>query len=598
MFDASQIARETVMVAMRDGIRLATDLYLPPRLPAPVVVMRTPYERAFPARAAALLALACTGFVAVSQDVRGTGDSEPDHWDWRIYEQEDSYDCVDWIAAQAWCGDFIGSCGGSYIGLTQWCMARHPRMSAIAPEVCALIAAPSTAGRLYLLLNAYSRAVGKGEGKVGVPYADFGTTERLMQPETLAGGFFNEPLERSFSEPLLERYPDLRPLSAAAGRNWLWARYNEAPPAERAEMLKLALATNIITFSDNELLDTIFGRRAPRGLASSLDPRAPALARAVKAPALVITGWYDWMLDNTLETWSVVTRRARSDIAPRCRLVIAPDAHNMPGYHEDRAGHPELERTLRSQNIAGLLYRWYEAVRAGTVESWPNVIYYLMGANEWRASSAWPLPEARPQAFYLGANGALTPGAKPARSAPDSYIYDPLNPTPTLGGSIVSYVYTPGSVDVSEIQTRDDVLCYTTLALAQDLDVVGPLKMILYASSSATDTDFFVRLSDVFPDGRAIQLQSGVLRARFRDPGGEPELIEPGRIYPFEIRMAATGNRFKAGNRLRLDITSSDFPKFDRNTNRGGKPGAPVSATQTIYHDTAHPSQLTLPVVS
>lgn len=180
---------------------------------------------------------------------------------------------------------------------------------------------------------------------------------------------------------------------------------------------------------------------------------------------------------------------------------------------------------------------------------------------------------------------------------PERYIYDPNAPTPTVGGSIVSYIYPPGSVDVSGVQKRPDVLVYSTSPLQQDLDVVGPLKMILYASSSAVDTDFVVRLSDVFPDGRAIQLQSGILRARYRNSAGEPELLEPGRIYRLQIDMWATANRFKCGHRVRVDISSADFPHFDRNNNRGEE-GAPISACQTIYHDPENPSHLLLPVLT
>lgn len=185
----------------------------------------------------------------------------------------------------------------------------------------------------------------------------------------------------------------------------------------------------------------------------------------------------------------------------------------------------------------------------------------------------------------------------PQDSEPDNYTYDPEDPTPTVGGSIVSYVYTPGSVDVSKVQQRNDVLSYTSNQLQHSLDVVGPLRLILYASSSAVDTDFSARLSDVFPDGRAIQLQNRMLRARYHNLHGDPELLKPDRIYHFEIDMCATANRFKAGHRLRLDISSADFPKFDRNTNRGGEPGPPIPALQTIYHDLEHPSHLLVSVI-
>lgn len=594
VFPRSAIRRETMMIPLRDAVRLATDLYWPPSLPAPVIVMRTPYERAHSARAGALMAFAQAGYVVVSQDCRGTGDSEPDHWDWRLHEQEDSFDCVEWIRKQEWCNGFIASCGGSYVGSTQWEMARHPQMSAIAPEVSGLINAISPTTRRHLVLNAYSRSVGKGEGKSAVPYLEM---ERLLHQETLAGGYYNEPLERSLPEPLFARFPALKPLSPAARRQYLWAQFNALPPAERAELVKLAYSTRIVTFGDYESLDTIFGPRAPRGRPSLLDEHAPGLARALRAPALIITGWYDWGTQNTIDSWHLVTRHADPGIASRCRLLIAPDAHNVTGYHEGLEGHPELERGFRTQNIPGLLLHWYETVRDGKVESWPTVVYYLMGANEWHTAGAWPPPNVTPQSLFLGADGKLT--AEPGNgSPPDSYVYDPTDPTPTLGGSIVSSMIQPGSVDVSAVQKRPDVLTYTTPALVQDLDVVGSLRLILFASSSAADTDFHARLTDVFPDGRAIQLQSGALRTRFRNQGAEPQLMEPGRIYRLEIDMWVTANRFKAGHRLRLDITSSDFPRFDRNMNRGGEPGDPLPATQTIYHDVHHPSELVISVLS
>jgi len=283
------------------------------------------------------------------------------------------------------------------------------------------------------------------------------------------------------------------------------------------------------------------------------------------------------------------------DVNPH-RLFIGPQAHNMPGYHEGIADHPELGHAHGMTTSIELLLRWYEVVREGKLEAWPKVIYYLMGENEWCAADEWPPRDTNRLPFYLGDEGTLTATAPAGTSPPDLYTYDPQNPTPTVGGSIVSYVYPPGSVDVSEVQRRSDVLTYTTAPLDRDLDVVGLLRLILYVSSSAVDTDFVGRLSDVFPDGRAIQLQNGLLRVRYRDPE-KPELIESGRVYRLEIDLWATANRFKAGHRLRLDISSSDFPRYERSANRGGDPGPPLPAVQTIYHDTQRPSHLLLSVL-
>jgi putative CocE/NonD family hydrolase len=451
-----------------------------------------------------------------------------------------------------------------------------------------------------MLVNAFSRSVGKGADKIPIPLSEM---ERQMLQETLAGGYYNEPLELPLRDAVLEQYPNLRSLSPTERKHWLWECYRTSAPAQRVELIKLATGESSITFSS--ALGAAFSPEAA-GLLRFPSAGIVELARSLHAPALIITGWYDWGNGDTLATWELLTREAPEPARSRSRLLIAPSAHNMPGYREGRESHPELDLIYRSGNASGnhrmanmrdLLLRWYAALREDTLDSWPVVTYYLMGANEWYTASAWPPPGAQLSPLYLGSNGTLSADPPPRSSNPDTYTYDPDDPTPTLGGNILSYVYRPGSVDVSEIQRRPDVLTFTTAVLARDLDAVGPLRLILYVSSSAVDTDFSARLSDVFPDGRAIQLQSCTLRARYRNLTGEPELLEPGRIYRLEIDLWATANRFKAGHRLRLDISSADFPKFDRNSNRGGDPGPPIRAVQTVYHDQDHPSQLLVSIM-
>jgi len=591
LFAVSEIRSETVWVTMRDGVRLATDLYLPPTLPAPTVAMRTPYGRAMDGIVGHFISFARRGYAVVSQDCRGTGDSEPDSWDYYMYEPEDGFDLVEWVSRQAWFGGFLGALGGSYIGQTQWCMATHPCMSTIVPQVSGLGVAINTV-HLYMYVNAYARSVGKGEGKVSAHYTEM---ERLMAEETMTGGYFNEPLHQPVSETLLARYPELRTQPASWAKRRLWEYYCALSCAQRAELVKQALGVKNVTSVDVESLPAIFGHQISHDAHTLPHPQPSELCRSLYAPPLVVTGWYDWALNDALATWELFRREARKSVASRCRLIITPAAHNMPGYHEGIENHPELLNNHR-YNVE-LLLRWYAATRECTTDAWPTVIYYLMGANEWRTAPDWPLPETRQLALYLGLGDTLTAQVPQQSSAPDRYIYNPLDPTPTVGGSILSFVYPPGSVDVSKVQQRSDVLTYTTAPLEADLDVVGPLCMILYASSSAVDSDFVARLSDVFPDGRAIQLQSGILRARYRNLEGEPELLEPGRIYRFEIDLWATANRFKAGHQLRVDISSADFPRFDRNTNRGGELGPPIPAVQTIYHDPEHASHVLLCVM-
>lgn len=592
LFSEEAITRETVFVAMRDGCRLAAHLHLPPKLPAPTIAVRSPYGRARYAEIS--MALAWRGYAVVCQDVRGTGDSEPESWDFYIHEMEDSFDFIDWVARQAWCDGFIGSMGGSYDGGTQFCMATHPRMTATMPEVAGLGIAPSHGVRFHMFLNAYSRTVGKGKDKVTVAREDF---EAQLLEETLATGYFNDPLHAPMPEAVRSRFPQLDVLPEAERRTWLWMHYNSLDPAGRAQFLKTALDEEIITFDTTTRLNPLFGPEVDPDALMLPRRSAAELCGSIKAPALIVTGWYDWCLGDTLESFTQLTRHGGAG-ARGSHLLITPGAHNVPGYHEGEEQHAVLRRTYRSGDNLELLLYWYGAVRDGRMGELPAVTYYLMGANEWRTSSAWPPPEAKQKLLYLADKAALTSSRTEASSPLDTYIYDPDDPSPTLGGSILSHVYRAGSVDVSSAQQRPDVLIYTSEVLTQDLDVVGPLRLILYASSSAVETDFYGRLSDVFPDGRAVQLQNGVLRTRYRPlDGGESELLEPGKVYRFEIDMWATANRFAAGHRLRLDISSADFPKFERNRNRGGSPGPSVKATQTIFHDAAHPSHLVISVV-
>ena len=592
-FAVAAIHCETAMIPMRDGVRLATDLYLPPELPAPAVLLRTPYGRSIDAYVGLFVSLARRGYVVIAQDCRGTGDSEPDSWDYYMFEPNDSYDLVEWVTRQSWFDGFVGSCGGSYSGQMQWQMALHPRMSAIVPDVSGLGRAVNTA-HLHMFNNAYARSVGKGEGKSSIPYTEL---EAQMLSETLESGYFNEPLHRPLPELLLNSFPNLRAVAPAKAKQFLWEHYCALECSERASFVKQALGVQSVTVVDVESLSELFGHRISHDRHTLPHSDLAELCSTLCAPALLRTGWYDWGLNDALATWELLVRAGTESVRSRSRLLIGPNAHNMPGYHEGMGERPELQHAYSVVTTLEVLLRWYDAVRNDRVEAWPTVTYYLMGANTWCAADSWPVAEAQPVSLYLASGGRLTTESPPMQSNPEFYTYDPTQPTPTIGGSIVSYVYPPGSADVSSVHQRKDVLTYTTEPLDEDLDVVGPLRMILYASSSAVDTDFAARLSDVFPDGRAIQLQNGLLRARYRNAEGEPELLEPGRVYRLEIDLWATANRFKRGHRLRVDISSADFPRFDRNTNRGGERGRPVAAHQTIYHDERYPSHLAMQVL-
>lgn len=590
-FAAADVKIETVFVTMRDGVKLATDLYLPPKTPAPVIAVRTPYGRDGDALVAPFMAFARRGYVVAVQDLRGTGDSEPEDHDFYMFEPQDGYDFVEWVSAQDWCDGFIGSLGGSYVGQVQWPMATHPKMTTIVPEVSGIGVGTKTAS-LHMVVNALAHTIGHGEEKTDLPHWQ---VEPMMLDETLATGFFNEPFVHPMLGELTDSFPALKDLSPVEAQAWLWAHYCSLSCPERAEFVRELTGSPHVTIVDAENIGPLFGQgiSLDRHTLPSADPTQQVAD--FQAIPLLRTGWYDWFINDALATFELLRKHAPEPLRSQARIIITPSSHNSVGYKERMGEHPELQHNHWS-NVDFTL-RWYQTVRDGSIDEWPRVIYYLMGANEWRSADDWPLPEAVDTPYYLGANGTLSTTPSQEHQAVDQYVYDPLDPTPTVGGSIVSWVYPPGSVDVSAVQQRNDILTYTTEPLAQDIDVVGNLRAVLHASSSAVDTDFAVRLSDVAPDGRAVQLQNGLLRARYRELGRGAEPLVPGEIYPLEIDMWVTANRFKAGHRIRVDISSADFPRFDRNTNLGGAPGDPVPATQTVHRDASHPSHVLLPII-
>lgn len=236
--------------------------------------------------------------------------------------------------------------------------------------------------------------------------------------------------------------------------------------------------------------------------------------------------------------------------------------------------------------------------------------YFVMGKNSWHTAETWPPPNTSFQRLYLhsrgqantaAGDGSLT-GSAPVSEPADSYIYDPLNPVPTVGGRVVPQSgLVPGPIDQVHIEKRMDVLCYTTAELQEDLEITGPIMLHLFASSSAVDTDFTGKLVDVYPDGRAYNVANGIIRARYRKSIFEPELMKPSEIYEFTVDLGPTSNLFKKGHRIRVDVSSSNFPAYDRNMNTGNPPGddtGGIIAHQTIYHESEYASYIDLPVVA
>ncbi|MHC4757327.1 MAG: CocE/NonD family hydrolase [Planctomycetota bacterium] len=327
----------------------------------------------------------------------------------------------------------------------------------------------------------------------------------------------------------------------------------------------------------------------------------------VGTPNITITGWYDIFIKQAFDYVSAVRQRGGSEKARKhCHLVVGPWGHgpNWAVGRRNFGNKTEIDVGELEEKWFG---HWLKGEDTG-VEDWPAYRIFVMGRNEWRSENEWPLARTKYTKYYfhsegsantLSGNGSLSTkhcGQEPS----DKFIYDPENPVPTKGGFLL--MAEGGPFDQREIEKRGDVLVYTSEALEEDLEVTGPVKVVLYASSSATDTDWTGKLLDVYPDGTAYNLCDGIIRARFRDSilGDKLSLIESGKAYEYEIDLWVTSNVFLKGHKIRVEISSSNFPLFDRNPNTGHEFGADAElqkARQEVYHNEKYPSHIVLPVI-
>jgi putative CocE/NonD family hydrolase len=332
----------------------------------------------------------------------------------------------------------------------------------------------------------------------------------------------------------------------------------------------------------------------------------------IDVPVFHYGAWYDLFLRGTLRNYTGLRTRAASEHARRNqRLLIGIGGHSGGGR---KVGELDFgPQAIWSED--DLMFRWYDSLLKGLptgIDNEKPVRIFVLGRNAWRDEDEWPLARARVTRYYLhsagGANssrgnGTLTVRPPGPGSSSDEFLYDPANPVPTHGGPLCcdrSRFIPAGPADQRLIEERNDVLVYSTGAFAEDVEVTGPVTVDLYVSSSAVDTDFTAKLVDVAPDGYAQNLTEGILRMRYRQTQERAELMTPGTIYPVTIDMVATSNVFLAGHRLRVEISSSNFPRFDRNLNSGDDQAHGtriVAATNSVWHDQAHPSALVLPVV-
>lgn len=562
-----------VLMPMRDGIRLAADIYRPrgETGPLPVILCRLPYGKGNLETVGRLFAQ--RGYIFVVQDCRATGKSEGEVFVPIVYEHDDGMDTVAWIAGQSWFNGRLGAWGASYFGLTQWALAAdNPYLRAFYPQI--------TTGRhdrlifsggafAYRLVTGWSSITGKqNRGK-------------RVAKVTGEEGFYHAPLQPEL--PL--SYEDMARLSVneLAVRAGLASSSREVSPDAVEKMIALmnypgfALANDAFNFKD----------RYTR----------------VSAPALMIAGWYDIFLAGQLEDFMAMRRLAPGDAGRYTRLIIGPWGH-MSGKYPTAGRDAGLSVMMKDLMVLDWFDRWLKDEDNG-IERQAPLLLYVMGKNEWREEQEWPLGRTQWTHYYFHSqgranrvtgDGTLSPAA-PGPEPPDRFRYDPRRPVPTVGGN--NLLENVGAKDQRAVERREDVLVYTTPVLTEDLEVTGPITVYLYAASSARDTDFTAKLCDVFPDGTSLNLTDGIIRARYRESYTEPSLIEPGQIYLYRIDLWATSNLFKSGHRLRVQVSSSNFPRFDRNTNAGGEGGPQnlIVAEQTIYHDSAHPSHIVLPII-
>ncbi len=553
-----------ISTTMRDGTILHADVYRPKADGTfPVLLERTPYDKSgsagFGVKAAA------RGYVVIVQDVRGRYTSEGEWYPFKN-ESNDGFDTVEWAAALPYSNGKIGMFGGSYVGATQMltAIAHPPHLAGICPVV--------TASNYHDGWTYQGGAFEQWFNESWTSGLAQDTLNRLVHKNTNAlNGMWKLPLT---DYPLFElpqaSDPDLTRSLAPYFLDWL------AHPNYDAYWKRVSIEEH---FAD------------------------------IQVPMLTIAAWYDIFLGGSLRNYTGVKLHGGNDAARQGqRLLVTIGGHAGSGR---KIGDVDFGVAAEFEEDDATL-DWYDYLfkKSSNQFAAKPVRIFVMGANQWRDEEDWPLSRARETKYFLhsagkanslSGDGTLTNAAPRSESA-DHYTYDPANPAPTIGGPLCcdSQHLKPGPRDQRTVEAREDVLVYSTAALAQDLEVTGPIRLELFASSSAVDTDFIGKLVDVWPDGFAQNLTEGIVRGRYRDSQEQPALMNPNQTYKLTLDLWSTSNVFRKGHRLRLEVSSSNFPRFDRNLNTGEENASArrgVPATNTIYHDAEHPSALVLPIV-
>ncbi len=549
--DPAFTVRTNVMVPMRDGVKLAAHVFVPKDTgPFPVLLMRSPYGKGDAAGGHAAY-YATRGYAVVNQDCRGKGQSEG-AWVPFLNDRDDGLDTLKWILAQSWCNGKIGTLGGSYVGFTQWIMADQagPALKAMFPVV-----------------------------PLGDPWS-----EACYQ-----GGAFNLSLALGWGIAV-----SFKPGEKIPAINWDQA-HRELPLATCDEKITGRKIPYLRDWLAHPAFDDYW---APGSLRKRWS--------GIEAPTFAVGGWYDIFSQSVLENISAIRRLAPTpETRRRQHVMMGPWPHGISRQVGELDFGPQAAVDLRSIEARWFDYCLKDATN-GAAE-WPPFRIFVMGRNEWRDETDWPLARTRYNRFYFRSGGQANTldgdgrlgRMAPGQEAADCYLYDPRDPVPTLGGCNLAGC-PAGPYDQRSAERRADVLVYTSGVLIENLEATGPVKVILHAATDAADTDWTAKLVDVHPDGRAINLCDGILRARSRVSSAVPALPKPDQVYEYEIDLGVTSNVFLPGHRIRVEISSSNFPRFDRNPNTGhafGMDAEVRTARQTVYHEAGRASCLVLPVI-
>lgn len=574
------IVHKNIMVAMRDGTRLATDVYRPSGIGTfPTIVQRMPYDKenglivnvTFD-----VLRAAVAGFAVVVQDTRGRYRSEGTFVPFDN-ERADGADTVAWAAAQPWSNGRIGMMGASYFGATQW-------LAAMEDPECLRAIAPA------LTSSSYHRGWTYQGGALQLGFVMHWTLFVLGLGEALRQVVAGTAPPSRIAELIghLDRNQDLFP---------------RLPLTDVPELLDVAPYYR--DWLDHPADDAYWTVTAPR----------EAYER-ITVPALDIGGWFDPFLGGTLENYIGMRSRGGSAAARRLqRLVIGPWAHGgLDGHFPERSF--GLLSGFAGADVAGAQLAWFESLLTHDADdpAGSPVRIFVMGADIWRDEPVWPLPDTNYRNFFLESDGQANTSAgdgrlvqvAPHNERVDTIVYDPRDPVPTLGGATflpgLTINLNAGPRDQAAVERRCDVLCYTSPPLEAPLEVTGPVTATVFFSSDAPDADLTGKLVDVYPDGRAMNVCEGILRVRYRNSLSEPEPMIAGEVCALQLDLVATSQLFRAGHRIRLELSSSNFPRFDRDSNTGGVIAHETAdeyrpAVNRVHHSSRYPSRLILPVI-